>query len=153
MNYISDGTVIDQRTYDGLCDIFNRVASHLLKQARRAVAHSATGGMGCRYRLCDGRACAVGCLITDQNYHDGLERKNSDDPLVVSAVTASLGRSLTKHEQQLLEALQHVHDIDLATWGDDSGIPAWSIVASLNRVAHRFDLPGLPKPKDAPAGV
>lgn len=132
--------------------IFNQVSAHLLKQARRSVVHDGTG-MRCAYRLIDGRACAVGCLIKPAHYKDAIERRNVVDALVTSAVAASLGQALTTVEVGLLDALQRVHDLDLAAWGDDSDIPAWSIVGPLNRVAMQFGLPLLPKPDDAPAGV
>lgn len=148
-----DGEWVDDRTYTGLVAIFTRVAEHLLRQARRAVCHSHTGGLRCAYRLIDGRACAVGCLISTERYRDELERRNPEDPQVVAAVTLSLGRQLTRPDVGLLLALQHVHDLELAAWGDDSGIPAWAIVGPLNRVAEQFNLPLLPRPASTPAGV
>jgi hypothetical protein len=150
MRHKVDGEFVDERTYHGLLEIFDRVAKHMLKQARRSMAHAATGGLRCAYRLIDGRTCAVGCLIAPEHYRDALELKNATDPLVTSTVAISLGRKLTREDLRLLQALQTVHDVDLSVWGDDSGIPAWSIIGPLNRVAARFGLPLLPPAPNTP---
>lgn len=152
MPHDTDSKETRARIQEHLAEIFNTVARHLLTQARRAVCHS-SDGLRCAYRMIDGRACAVGCLIRPEHYHEGIERLNVIDARVTSVLAVSLGRSLSARECSLLVALQNVHDLDLATWGDDSDIPAWSIIGKLNRVALQFDLPPLPKPDNAPAGV
>jgi len=49
-------------------EIFDIVATHLLKQNRRA-----KDGFSCRYRGDEGTKCAVGCLIDDQHYNVDME--------------------------------------------------------------------------------
>jgi len=51
-------------------EIFDRVYRHLLTQ--NAQAYDGDCG-GCRYRDEQGRKCAVGCLISDDDYKPALE--------------------------------------------------------------------------------
>ncbi len=52
--------------------IFNRVATHLLTQKRRAEV-SLNGNVKCVYRAADGAQCAVGCLIPDDMFRPEME--------------------------------------------------------------------------------
>lgn len=87
-----------------LQDIFNTVATHLLKQGRRSEDN--TGA--CLYR--DGpRMCAVGVLIADEHYHETLEYQG----VATTAVMTSLERSgwpCTEEAEGLYCKLQCVHD-------------------------------------------
>lgn len=144
---------VEPDVHERMKQVFATVSQHMLNQARRAVMHGHSGALTCVYRLIDGRACAVGCLIRPEHYHASLERQNTEAAEVCTALAASLGYPLVAIEVGLLRALQRVHDIELAAWGDDSGIPAWAIIGPLNRVAVEFGLPLLPRAANTPAGV
>lgn len=49
-------------------ETFDRVAEHLLKQDAKSLRHGA-----CAYRGDAGLKCAVGCLISDEDYEYGIE--------------------------------------------------------------------------------
>ena len=92
--------------------LFDHVAKHLLTQGQRSIA-----GKQCRYRayttagtLADTLSCAVGCLITDQNYTPELEDKGPGNPKVRVAVEASIGRIPDAREVDMLHSLQACHD-------------------------------------------
>ena len=84
-------------------ELFDKVKAHLLKQnARSTDAYS--GGTTCAYRGAEGRKCAIGCLIPDEDYSMILEGKGP----YVPAVRIAAGLSL---DQGALAAdLQGVHD-------------------------------------------
>jgi hypothetical protein len=46
-------------------EVFDQVVSHLRAQGKQAVS---SDGIGCMYRSPDGLKCAVGCLISDEEY-------------------------------------------------------------------------------------
>lgn len=86
-----------------LQDVFNTVATHLLKQNERS-----GGAKACLYR--DGPLkCAVGVLIADEHYRPDLEEKGANSYLVMQALTRSGWPESTKAES-LYYALQVVHD-------------------------------------------
>lgn len=106
-------------------ELFDRVANHLLTQNARAILDDI-----CFYRSDDGLKCAVGCLIDDQHYCIGLEKKPFRNRLVFKAVEGSIGRKLEDEEIALLERLQWMHDCeDVEDWPD-----------GLRRIATDFDL-------------
>jgi len=87
-----------------LQDVFNTVATHLLKQNQRSEDN--TGA--CLYR--DGpRMCAVGVLIADEHYHENLEYQGVATTAVMEAVERS-GWPCTPQAEGLYYALQCVHD-------------------------------------------
>ena len=88
--------------------IFDKVATHLLKQRVKSIG--APGG--CMYRGDNGTACAVGCLITYENYKSSFEGRGSMYEPVIEAVEKSLGFGLSKELQDFLYALQGIHDRD-----------------------------------------
>ena len=57
-----------------LQQIFDAVATHLLKQNRQA-----KDGLSCCYRGIENTKCAVGCLIDDANYHPDMEGYTVED--------------------------------------------------------------------------
>ena len=84
-------------------EIFDKAATHLLKQKARARKE---GGQ-CVYRAPNGRMCAIGCLIPDEVYDPRMEggavtRLMSNHP----AVQALLG----KENEEFLIDLQRIHD-------------------------------------------
>lgn len=91
--------------------IFDKVATHLLTQKRR----SADNGH-CKYRH-GSLMCAVGCLITDENYSVKLESLTIDQIPVQNAVLKSIGiQDLSEYKymrteiKDLLRSLQSMHD-------------------------------------------
>jgi len=49
-------------------EAFDKMVAHLRKQGRKSEHRGA-----CRYRTKDGLMCAVGCLLTDEEYKRGME--------------------------------------------------------------------------------
>ena len=84
-------------------EIAKHVIEHLIEQGERANKL----GCGCRYRH-EGKACAVGCLITDKEYHATFEG-TSVGSIVYSNKQKELEDFTDKH-LELLKKLQRIHD-------------------------------------------
>jgi hypothetical protein len=56
-------------------EIFDTVVKHLATQGRRAADDEGR----CRYRAPDGAKCAVGCLLTDEEYNPAWEGEVVDN--------------------------------------------------------------------------
>lgn len=101
--------------------IFNYVIDHLRAQGERSVIR-ADGHLGredrCSYRGYkeDGgdthTMCAVGALITDDEYEYGWEGTGIDQLLSGHSLPSDLHECLARHEQMLLD-LQTFHDYHL----------------------------------------
>ena len=91
-----------------LQEVFDKVATHLLKQGSRSRSKS-EGQVGCAYRGDDGKMCAVGCLIAGEHYKPSLEGRTALDELVQAALKDS-GINVTQDMQLMLEDLQSCHD-------------------------------------------
>lgn len=89
-------------------DMFDRVATHLLKQGRRASLNGTKYGTNCAYRGVNDTKCAIGCLINDEYYDKEFEGRGFN--VVANAVERSLNVVLDKDDYDLLEALQVLHD-------------------------------------------
>lgn len=83
-------------------EIFDTVASHLLTQKAKAV-----DGDSCMYRAPDGKKCAVGCLITDEEYSPDMEGS------AISDLIDNGGMKRFSPFKALLEDLQGLHDFAL----------------------------------------
>lgn len=83
--------------------IFDKVATHLLTQKKRALSKGKL--RTCLYRAPDGRKCAAGCLISDRLYHENMEQT----PIDMVIGTFRLPRFFLRHSG-LISDLQHVHD-------------------------------------------
>ena len=86
-------------------EIFDTVMTHLSTQGRRAYLNLE----GCRYRTDTGLKCAVGCLISDDEYRPNMEG------IPVSLLgrdmyRAPILRALIDDNPQLLQRLQDLHD-------------------------------------------
>lgn len=97
-------------------EVFDRVATHLLKQGRKALAPPSRSfeAPKCMYRLeCeDGTVlrCAVGCLIPDDRYEERIENKTFRSAEV--NLRDFLEFEPTDEQVRMLELLQmEVHDI------------------------------------------
>lgn len=105
-------------------EAFNKVYTHLLTQNSK----STNGGGTCMYRGENGCSCAVGCLITDEEYRpwmDGLEAipegYNAGMKLVNTNAASLNGNGLLPARLvphlDLLCDLQAIHDMrDVLAW-------------------------------------
>lgn len=108
--------------------IFDTVATHLFAQGKQALRDD---GIHCAYRGQNGTKCAVGCLISDDQYFKGIE---GHDVCGVLADYSFECPDWFRQERYLLVDLQDVHD-DEDHWG---GPEALSI--ALQRVARIHNL-------------
>jgi len=102
------------RTRSDRSEIFNYVIDHLRKQGERSILASAVdaGEVVCAYRGAEGTMCAVGALITDDEYDREWEGISVGHLLGGRALPPTLHKCLTQHESMLLE-LQAFHDARL----------------------------------------
>lgn len=106
-------------------EIFDKVITHLRKQGK---ATNAGGGNTCFYRTRDGKSCAVGCLIPNEEYLPNMEGQNISG-LMTNFPDTMNKLGLSPHIE-LLKALQWAHDVyPVEQW--EGG---WASLAS------RFDL-------------
>jgi hypothetical protein len=92
-------------------EIFNKVATHLLKQGKRSVYPTEDGekGVFCAYRSPEGLSCAVGCLIPDELYDPRFEDRRVGQ--LPQKVLRACGVDPANPEQMsLLSHLQGIHD-------------------------------------------
>jgi hypothetical protein len=92
-------------------DVFNNVINHLIVQNKT----SQDDWSGCRYRAYNEgeeyRKCAVGCLISDINYHDFIEDSLANSPDVIEAIKKSNPELIIDNKMiELFLLLQYVHD-------------------------------------------
>lgn len=104
--------------------VFWYVARHLLRQNEKALDYRETQTSVCVYRAPDGKQCAVGCLIADDEYDPGMEQ------LSVTALITYINRKYAGKEPLLqpieddvvrvLDRLQDLHDGTLpANWPEE----------------------------------
>ncbi len=108
-------------TLTALQGLFDRVGVHLLTQRRRAInpACDAKTTNQCVLRAPDGSRCAIGCLILDPHYDEGLEGLPLNTQEVLDALRLSgvlpqrvfAGLAAATHARvRLLTSLQVIHD-------------------------------------------
>lgn len=92
-------------------EIFDKVATHLFTQGRRAVNPNFT--LQCQYRTVTEDktlSCAIGCLIPDEVYTTAMENNR------VSGLIDKFGKVLPEFFQttdlEFLTTLQEAHDIE-----------------------------------------
>jgi len=92
-----------------LQQIFDKTASHLLKQGTQSVLEDDDT---CAYRGQDGLMCAVGCLISDDAYNWYLVGTSVVDCKRVQKALRDSGIEFDAHGQvmRLLTMLQTIHD-------------------------------------------
>ena len=101
----------DYRPVETFQDVFNNVVNHLIVQNKR----SEDGGSGCRYRAYNEgeeyRKCAIGCLISDINYHEIIEDSLANASDVIEAIKKSNPELIIDDKMtELFLLLQYVHD-------------------------------------------
>jgi hypothetical protein len=93
-------------------EIFDTVVAHLRQQRCKAVDVDGN----CRYRTEDGKKCAVGCLIQDDEYYEWMEGSQIGNLFVatrtISALKPLRERLFSEDNLPLLHALQKAHDQD-----------------------------------------
>ena len=89
-----------------LQEIFDKVTTHLLTQGKKSKVEDSKV---CLYRGSNGTMCAVGCLIKDEFYHEGLEENLSTAKIIHEALQKS-GIEVTEKVNIFLRDLQKLHD-------------------------------------------
>lgn len=93
-------------------EIFDIVSTHLLKQDKQSRTRTTIGDIhfvdSCMYRGSEGRKCAIGCLIPDDQYVKAMEGNNMLSPLMYNCLYGQ-GIDVSKH-LIFLSHLQHIHD-------------------------------------------
>lgn len=120
-------------------EMFNVVVEHLRKQnakSEREADHKYCVSSICCYRSPDGKKCAIGCLIPDEEHDPKMdENAGSDiDQLIKSWLSVPLREKFERHVA-LLSELQYEHDT--------YRVEEWE--ARLAMVASRFELVFTPK--------
>ena len=92
-------------------DVFNSVVNHLIVQNKT----SADDGSGCKYRAyIEGEEylkCAIGCLISDINYHEFIEDSLASNSDVIEAIKKSNPELIIDDKMtELFVLMQYVHD-------------------------------------------
>jgi len=82
-------------------EIFDKVVNHLRKQGAQATNNDGE----CLYRAPNGRKCAFGCLMTDEEYKSEWEGVISNE---IIKTELSLNRFLP--HTYLIHELQYIHD-------------------------------------------
>ena len=118
-------------------DIFNHVVDHLRKQGTKSLVNIADM---CAYRGDRGTMCAVGALITDDEYHPYFEGNTIEFILregntiehisEESLLTNSLRDRIVPNLEMLIQ-LQNFHDINLRYEDGNFSISSERIVAEL----------------------
>lgn len=92
-------------------EVFNIVYKHLLQQGRQSFDPTIAL---CAYRSKDGLSCAVGCLLTDEEYISKMEGKN-----ISYLMNNNLFPGRLIPHIDLLSDLQEIHDHqDSDVWED-----------------------------------
>lgn len=90
-------------------DVFNYVIDHLRRQGAPSMIGTDVVSSSCAYRGASGAMCAVGALITDDEYNPAWENKRVCDLLEKNLLPPALAARLKPHEEMLQE-LQNFHD-------------------------------------------
>lgn len=117
-------------------EIFDTVVAHLRKQNSKAIDK---GDYLCRYRDTEGRKCAVGCLIPDDDYSSDIEGKSIVHLIDgVYFLPSYLRREFAANNQLLIE-LQDLHDqVPVINWENE-----------FQNIAERFELKFTPACKQS----
>lgn len=108
-------------------EIFEKVRDHLLKQ--NALSKDEFDGR-CLYRSENGLKCAIGCLISDEDYRDSFEGKNirGIHEIIINKILPSDLDG--ENGIVFLQKLQNIHDL--------APIGAWE--KNLNELAEEWSI-------------
>ena len=86
---------------------FNKAANHLLKQGEKSFMNDDDDELSpsCAYRGAEAKMCAIGCLIPDDEYKEGFERRSVDYLKDTARLPCLQGLN-----GNMLRSLQTVHD-------------------------------------------
>jgi hypothetical protein len=112
--------------------LFDTVVNHLRKQGAKSIAYNEdgtpkygnTGSVMCLYRSTDGKKCAAGAAITDEQYKLEMEGKN------IRAIINKFNLTSLSQQEKLLSHLQDVHDFH--------EVPQWEEL--FEDIARQFQL-------------
>jgi hypothetical protein len=101
-------------------EVFNKVEEHLLSQGERSVKYLDVSV----YRGEYGMSCAIGCLIKDEFYHEGLEgigmwagEKINERQIMLEEALVNSGINLSCAMTRMLKDLQSLHDtVNFEVW-------------------------------------
>lgn len=101
---------IEKRSQMTSLEVIDYVVAHLKKQKVRS-----TNGETCQYRGPSGAMCAVGCLITDDEYEaysiaEGRPMEGFGVACLTSLSVADPLKSFVETHLDVLKTLQHIHD-------------------------------------------
>ncbi len=104
--------------------VFDQVKTHLLTQKQQSLSNSPSGLSVCAYRGINGLKCAVGCLISDEEYqaYSHMEGFAWDSDYAQEL--------MPQNHAELITALQDLHDMN--------PVSRWS--AELQHIATRHGL-------------
>jgi uncharacterized short protein YbdD (DUF466 family) len=109
----------DYKPVETFQDVFNNVVNHLIVQNKKSWQDDTSS---CRYRAYNEgeeyRKCAIGCLISDNNYHEYIEDSLANSPDVIEAIKKSNSELIVDDQmKELFLLLQYVHDsIEPENW-------------------------------------
>ena len=96
--------------------MFDKVVNHLLTQNAQSTLQNSEC---CAYRGHDGLKCAIGCLITNEDYRPDMEGDLEHLILNYSDDSKSIS-ILNLYNEELLFNLQTIHDtIPVKRWADE----------------------------------
>jgi len=87
-------------------DLLEKAITHVIQQGVPSVSQYGK----CFYRGKDGLKCAVGALISDENYNIDLEHNPASAEIVVEAINKSCNVRLTGKVADYLDHVQESHD-------------------------------------------
>jgi hypothetical protein len=91
-----------------LQDVFNQVARHLLTQMEKAIV-IVEDEPHCQYRTYSGLTCAVGCMITDEEYTPMFEGMTASEVIRSFECYGTTNKTATA-TKYFCDELQLVHD-------------------------------------------
>jgi hypothetical protein len=105
--------------------LFRISADHLILQGRKCILHPDEYGKfkstnNCALRNKEGLKCAVGALISDEYYNDGLEAFNVYTNHIKKAIASSQGIPEGEVNSTMIWSLQIIHDdLDPSEWSQE----------------------------------
>jgi hypothetical protein len=121
--------------------VFNFIINHLRKQGKQATDVKG----GCVYRTDDGEACAVGCLIPEDEYHSKFEGEpvnRYSQKMIGGKYEEDVENEITNwvrskgYDSKLLCELQWLHD-DVHNWEPEND---WIKEDAIQRYAEKLEL-------------
>lgn len=123
-------------------EMFDKCVKHLADQGGPALGLSDVSGRveACKYRTTDGRKCAAGFFLPDENYTPDMENKTI--ATCYDKFPTEVQPFIGKDENKLLNGLQDAHD--MAHHNDNAWDRIWShengVASLLVSVAAQFKL-------------